>query len=66
MTLALTNKQLEIVQASAATLPPYRRQAFLAAIADELRGRPFDDAAVFRAARHQLRRFIEEVSAGYG
>jgi len=57
--IALTDRQLDAVKTVAARLPTGLRQTYLREVAAALRGRPFDDGDVYRAAQSAARAVAE-------
>ena len=61
--IALTDAQLDQVMTQAHQVPPLR-DMYLQAVAERLRGKPFDDADVWRAAVAAMREIIMKARAG--
>jgi hypothetical protein len=56
--LGLTDSQLDQVMRTARPLPPDLRDAYLQSVADQLRGRNFDDGDVYRACAAAAKQII--------
>src|SRR5262249_31141210 len=62
--IALTDAQLDQVMTQAHQVPRTLRDMYLQAVAERLRGKPFDDADVWRAAVAAMRASIMKARAG--
>ena len=56
--IALTDAQLDQVMTQAHQVPRALRDMYLQAVAERLRGKPFDDADVWRAAVAAMREIV--------
>jgi hypothetical protein len=57
--IALTDDQLSMLMRTAATISPDRREQFLLAVADQLRGQDIGDGVVNRAIRSVVRQYFD-------
>ena len=62
--IALTDAQLDQVMTQAHQVPRALRDMYLQAVAERLRGKPFDDADVWRAAVAAMREIIMKGARG--
>ena len=63
--IALTDPQLDQVTTRAHQVPRALRDVYLQAVADRLRGKPFDDADVGRAAVAAMREILTKARAAH-
>jgi hypothetical protein len=61
--IALTDAQLDQVMTQAHQVPRGLRDMYLQAVAERLRGKPFDDADVWHAAVAAMREILKERAA---
>ena len=62
--IAMTDAQLDQVMTQAHQVPRTLRARYLQAVAERLRGKPFDDADVWRAAVAAMREIIMKGARG--
>jgi hypothetical protein len=63
--IALTDAQLDQVTTPAYQVPRALRDMYLQAVAERLRGKPFDDADVWRAAVAAMREILVKARAAH-
>ena len=63
--IALTDAQLDQVMTQAHQVPRALRDMYLQAVAQRLRGKPFDDADVWRAAVAAMREILMKARAAH-
>src|SRR5215510_5952874 len=63
--IALTDAQLDQVMTQAHQVPRALRDMYLQAVAERLRGKPFDDADVWRAAVAAMREILMKMRAAH-